>query len=472
MDTHIPPLSASESLADPGLPPQASRPGDGFYRQPEPPQPDAPQPDATLPAARPCRWVRTVLWTTVSTAAIAAAAGVFLLSPYNTVIPIDTAGLEREARQFAASVGVPGVEPSSAIVAPAARVAGNGPRPVTKPLYREPAKPSAAQNEADEVLSLYPNRLEDPTGGHDPEGPAPRPSASRPSGLAAAPRPAPPPPPPPDGTGEVGAGTPTPAAASRPEPLIPPSSPAIVRVDLAAAAPSTVALAEDPSPPPALPASQAPAAPDVPQSNPDQPHGTEDTARPGADPAASVAGHPKPDPVQASLVIQAAPMAQDEQIQVLNLVTQLGTFIRDLKTENVALAASNKAVSEKLDASLADFNRRLSMAEAREAIKAASSGDEPIAHAAPRGAAAGGAAPRAQAARAASAPASGPGPLRYRVQAASPGLAMLVELDRNGGGGTPLQVQVGEQVPGYGRVIAIQQQGASWVVATERGPIQ
>ena len=419
---------------------------------------------------RPRRWGRTVFWTTVSVAAVAAAAGAFLLSPYNTVIPIDAARLEREARQFAASVGVAGVEPSSAIVAPAARVAGNGPRPATKPLYREPAKPSAAQNEADEVLGLYPNRLEDPTRGHDPDGPAPQPNASRPSGLAAAPRPAPPPP---NGIGEVGAETPTPAAASRPEPLIPPSSPAIVRVDLAAAAPSAVALAEAPSAPPALPVSQAPipnavpAAPDVPQSKHDQPHGAEDNAQPGADPAASVSGRPKPDAVQASLVIQAAPMAQDEQIQVLNLVTQLGTFIRDLKTENAALAASNKAVSEKLDASLADFNRRLSMAEAREAITAASSGDEPAAHAAPSVAA-----PRSQAARTASAASAGPGPLRYRVQAASPGLAMLVELDRNGGDGTPLQVQVGEQVPGYGRVVAIQQQGASWVVATERGPIR
>ena len=49
---------------------------------------------------------------------------------------------------------------------------------------------------------------------------------------------------------------------------------------------------------------------------------------------------------------------------------------------------------------------------------------------------------------------------------------MLSELDRSGGEGSQLQVRVGDPVPGYGRVGAIQQQGMAWVVKTDRGTIQ
>jgi hypothetical protein len=63
-------------------------------------------------------------------------------------------------------------------------------------------------------------------------------------------------------------------------------------------------------------------------------------------------------------------------------------------------------------------------------------------------------------------------PARYRVQAASPGLAMLSELDRSGEEVAPLQIAVGAHVPGYGRVTKISQRGTEWVVQTEKGPIR
>ena len=47
---------------------------------------------------------------------------------------------------------------------------------------------------------------------------------------------------------------------------------------------------------------------------------------------------------------------------------------------------------------------------------------------------------------------------------------MLSDLDR--GDGASLTVLVGDTVPGHGKVISIQQQGANWVVSTDRGPIQ
>ena len=61
---------------------------------------------------------------------------------------------------------------------------------------------------------------------------------------------------------------------------------------------------------------------------------------------------------------------------------------------------------------------------------------------------------------------------RYRVQAASPGLALLAEIDRGGGDGAQLEVLVGDTIPGYGKITAIGQRGTAWVVTTEHGNIQ
>jgi hypothetical protein len=49
---------------------------------------------------------------------------------------------------------------------------------------------------------------------------------------------------------------------------------------------------------------------------------------------------------------------------------------------------------------------------------------------------------------------------------------MLGEIDRSGDDGAPLQIGVGSQVPGYGKVKSIDQRGTTWVVQTENGPIQ
>jgi hypothetical protein len=59
---------------------------------------------------------------------------------------------------------------------------------------------------------------------------------------------------------------------------------------------------------------------------------------------------------------------------------------------------------------------------------------------------------------------------RYRVQAASPGLAMLAEVTE--AGVERRQVAVGDVVPGYGRILRIAQRGAAWVVVTDKGTIE
>ncbi len=62
-----------------------------------------------------------------------------------------------------------------------------------------------------------------------------------------------------------------------------------------------------------------------------------------------------------------------------------------------------------------------------------------------------------------------PGGRPYEIRAASPGVAVLGTLD-----GTPavVEIVVGDQVPGYGRVNAIAQKGHAWAVLCEHGTIE
>jgi hypothetical protein len=58
----------------------------------------------------------------------------------------------------------------------------------------------------------------------------------------------------------------------------------------------------------------------------------------------------------------------------------------------------------------------------------------------------------------------------YRIQAASPGLAMLSAID--GGADTrPVEIAIGTDLPGYGKVRSIEQHGQAWIVKTDRGEI-
>jgi hypothetical protein len=59
----------------------------------------------------------------------------------------------------------------------------------------------------------------------------------------------------------------------------------------------------------------------------------------------------------------------------------------------------------------------------------------------------------------------------YRIQAASPGLAMLSAID-GGPDDRPVEVAIGTELPGYGKVRSIEQHGEVWVVKADRGSIQ
>ena len=59
----------------------------------------------------------------------------------------------------------------------------------------------------------------------------------------------------------------------------------------------------------------------------------------------------------------------------------------------------------------------------------------------------------------------------YRIQAASPGLAMLTAVDGSPDD-RPVEVAIGTDLPGYGKVLSIEQHGQAWVVKADRGSIE
>ena len=199
------------------------------------------------------------------------------------------------------------------------------------------------------------------------------------------------------------------------------------------------------------------------------------------EPAVSVASSP-PAPVadaaQTLARLRPAPLSPQDQVDVLQLVTQLGSLVRDQRMELDALRKSQAGLQQTVDTSIGDFRRRLTLAEARGSIAAAM-----------------GAPTQATAADTAlnGRPMSQPtAPIvqatartvvrttttddttqhRYRIQAASPGLAMLSELDATGTGERQLTIQPGDVLPGYGRVASVFQRGTAWIVKAERGLVQ
>ena len=60
----------------------------------------------------------------------------------------------------------------------------------------------------------------------------------------------------------------------------------------------------------------------------------------------------------------------------------------------------------------------------------------------------------------------------YVIKGASPGLAVLAAQNPATGSPSVIQVGIGDQVPGVGRIKSIFQRGTVWVVQTENGVIQ
>lgn len=481
MDTNVTSLPPEPHL-DAAAHPRAGLPGEAALQVQPHLEGEALDGPGAPAAPRSRRRDRSLLLASVALLSVVAIGGAFLVSPYNTILPVNTARLGAQARQLAASAGVT----NPPVVAPAAKLA-TAPRREVKPALREEVRSATAGEQTSEILSLRQGTTPQATDAVPGEGQTDGTRLQRPG------RPTPI-----SNRGSVEAGSApgnSPPASGAAQPIqSQATSNAAARVALTALIPGMAALA--PSVPEAAPALEVGLVPQTtfapPASALANPlaQGSAEPASSASVPADRVSSTPaatRPaqatgepgDAVTASIALRPGSLARGEQTDVLHVVAQLAIIMRDLRAQNVTLRSSVQASTEKIDSAVADFERRLALAEARGALSAAMGADPATASTttvpAPRTAHLSGNATTQSAGaptQAGAGAGSTAGPRRYKVQAASPGLAMLSELDRSGGEGSQLQIGVGDQVPGYGKVTAIQQRGSTWLVQTDRGAIQ
>jgi len=198
-------------------------------------------------------------------------------------------------------------------------------------------------------------------------------------------------------------------------------------------------------------------------SKPAQDAVAKDTIAPVKEPAAAVVKDP--DRVEA---MRKETVMLERMTQMAALIAHLNGQVNRLEGDLAKLAATTEERS-------ADLQRRVALAESNRQMDAATRAQdprnsEPLSVAPAKepkppvviktGAGAG---------AVAAAPVETSADKRaYRIQAASPSLAML----GTGGNDAPLEVVPGSTVPGWGRVAKIEQRGQSWVVVTSGGVIK
>ncbi len=241
---------------------------------------------------------------------------------------------------------------------------------------------------------------------------------------------------------------------------------------LASAAAPEAAAPPKPAAIPEAPAADKPAGSATAATSPLAP--TQPAPAPTPTPAPTPVTHPA-DAADTAAALVPAPMSSQQMVDVLAVVTEVGTLVRDMRNENAQLRTQVATLNDTLASKTMDFEQRLSLAEARGSVAAAMGAGKPQA-AAPAGVipavvtVSGAHTLRAMAMTPVPAPARSA--RDYRVQAASPGLAVLADAGAGPGRAEGLQVSVGDDVPGVGRITSIGQRGSTWVVQTDHGAIQ
>lgn len=463
MDTHINPESG---------PLHVSLPEDVFDRERghrsresvEAPQAPSASPEERLsPAAeqRPPRR-RGLLLGTAACVLVLGVGAAYFVSPYNTAYPVPM--MASTLRQLANEAGIG----QPAVLAPSAHLARINAPPLPPPGKREAYTPVPRKSEVEEILAL---RTGAPAGTSADTPAQPAHSAAQADSPGPAFLPGEPGGPPISSNPATIAAQQPSAVAPKPEAATPSpaAKPDLTQSIVAGMRDHDGALGNG------APATQvaSPAAPvslRVPETQKPLPVRTQTQTQPD-----TAAVSPQADAATSAATLQAAPMSPPEQVQVLELVTRLGALVADQRKEvdqlRADLARSRVDETTRID----DFQRRLTFAEAERSVARASGVAAEPAPTAPTIPVSEPATtvvrPTLVVARAAL-PADPNQPVqRYRVQAASPGLAMLAAIDRAGDESAQLQVALGDTVPGYGRVKAVVQQGTTWVVKTERGTI-
>ena len=162
-------------------------------------------------------------------------------------------------------------------------------------------------------------------------------------------------------------------------------------------------------------------------------------------------------------VDKAETLTSDQIARLAAIVTRLTGQVKDLQDQVRTMSAG---AQEKL----ADLTRRVSMSESKSAVAAAERAN--VSQAEAEGAAATASAGVEGQAQGVRMKVAGVDQKRkYRIQAASPGLAMLSAID-GGPDDRPVEVAIGTDLPGYGKVRSIEQHGQAWVVKADRGSIE
>lgn len=194
-------------------------------------------------------------------------------------------------------------------------------------------------------------------------------------------------------------------------------------------------------------------------------------------------------PTEAASARSETAAARAAELRALALVTKLGTLVADAEKRLLALQSDHDRLRRVVEERLGELEYRVTFAEAKSAVEAAQVAaaapahgtdlDPPVQVVPPPPSPPGRPATAEGKPRFIKAKAEAQGsivspaaPVKYRVQAASPHLAMLAEIERSGDQGAQIEVAVGDQVSGYGRVTKIVQRGTAWVVVTDRGSIQ
>lgn len=496
MDTHI----AEPTLDDistyqarlPGEPGQGRVPGG-----------DAPlhAGERTTPAAPRAKRKSGLLSGVAIIAVVVIAGGGFLISPYNTIVPVPPAmklaGLHvfgramdppKQARAVASNTPSPTLSPHVALdvppphparpqraaaqaaanpdlLAPSAVLASAKPPAPPSPVVQLPYQPKPTQDEVAELEGLQSVSKSPLRSTPNTMPPEPVPAGAPKHPIVATPaHPVEPP-------------KPTQVAAEADGPpagYVPHEPGAVVPTTALVAQPSSNEAAKPPAT--AQTAAVVPVAAKAPAAAPTRPAAPQQVS---VTPSEALAVAPK---------LEAAPLSPPEQVQVLELVTQLATLIRDERTQISNLQADEQSGNKATAAKLGDMERRLALVEASSAVASASNVPASSAQAAAPTpgtstsvalltakaalTAAGKQAPIQPIVTVPTPPPAPVSPQQYHVQAASPGLAMLTTVDRSGGDGAQIQVQVGDMLPGYGHVLSVSQKGTSWVVKTDNGLIQ
>jgi len=161
--------------------------------------------------------------------------------------------------------------------------------------------------------------------------------------------------------------------------------------------------------------------------------------------------------------------AEKAETHTLEKIAELGALVTRLTGQVKDLQDKVQTLSTGSDEKFADLTRRVALGEANRAVASAENAGSAgsAAQAQEKGSADGPEAQERMPMKVVAADVK----RNYRIQAASPGLAMLAAIDGSPDD-RPVEVAIGTELPGYGKVLSIEQHGQAWVVKADRGSIE